>query len=60
MMDNGVLGITGRIEHLEFRAPLQRLGRELPAVHAPGDDYVGEQQIDGFSTIDNRQRYIVG
>src|SRR5688572_26911214 len=32
MMDDGVLGITGRIEHLEFRAPFQRLDRELTAV----------------------------
>ena len=57
MMHDGVVGITRRIKHLEPRASLQRLGRELTTVHDPGDDYVGEQQIDALSTIDDRQPF---
>src|SRR5215471_14305716 len=55
MMHDRVLGIAGRIKHLEPRALLYSLGCELAAVHAPGDDYVGEKQIDTFRTIDDRQ-----
>ena len=57
MMHDGVLSITRRIKHLEPWASLQRLGRKLTTVHAPGHDYVGEQQIDAFSTIDDRQPF---
>ena len=57
MMHDGVLRITRRIKYLEPWASLQRLGRELTTVHAPGHDYVGEQQIDALSTIDNRQPF---
>src|SRR6476661_10371280 len=54
MMHDGGLSITRRIKHLEPWASLQRLDRELTAVHAAWYDYVGEQQIDAFSTIDDR------
>jgi len=56
MMHNGVFGITRRVKDLEPRASRLRLDRELAAVHAPGHDHVGEQQIDAFRTIDDRQR----
>ena len=36
MMHDGVLSITRRIKHLGPWTSLQRLGRELTTVHAPG------------------------
>jgi hypothetical protein len=56
MMHNGVFGIGRREKDLELRAWLLRLDRGLTAVHAPGHDHVGEQQIDALGTIDDRQR----
>src|SRR6267142_4118820 len=57
MMHDGVVSITRRIKHLGAWTSLQRLGRELTTVHAPGHDYVGEQQLDALSTIDDRQPF---
>ncbi len=56
MMHDGVFGIARREKDLEPRASHLGLDRELTAVHASGHDHIGEQQIDAFRTIDNRQR----
>src|ERR1700758_2565479 len=42
VMDEGVLGIAGGVEHFEGRPPLECLGRELAAVHSSGQHHVGE------------------
>jgi len=56
MMDEGILGIAGGIEHLEPRASFQRLGRELAAIHSPREHHVGEQEIERLAAVDLGQR----
>jgi hypothetical protein len=55
--NQGVLRITGRVQHLERRPAIQRLDGELPSVDQAGHDHVGEQEIDVFARIEDSEGF---
>jgi len=52
----GAKRVAGCVEHPERRTQLSDLLRELPAVHGPGHDDVGEQEIERDAGIHQYQR----
>jgi len=45
MVDNGVLGITRHVQHLDARLPLRHFLRHHAARHTARQHHIGKQQI---------------
>ena len=46
LINDGVSGVSGRIEDFELRLPPQRLFGELATIHTAGKPNIGEKQAD--------------
>src|SRR5262249_47734269 len=55
-MDQRFLGIAGAEQDLQIRTTRFGLLSDFSAVHALGQDHVGEQEVDRISPVDNGKR----
>ncbi len=53
--DHGVLGVTGDEQYLQPRAALPRGVGHLPAIHAPRQTDVADQQVDAHVGLQQSQ-----
>jgi len=55
IMDHRVLRIAGRVQYLERWPAMQCFDSQLPSVDRTGHDHIGEQKVDFFNVVDDRQ-----
>src|SRR5579883_928684 len=58
VVDDGIPGVSGREEYLQFRAALARLIGEITTVKRAGQTDIGEEQLDLGMADDQAQRGI--